>query len=207
MEGKDEIKIGDIVKFVRSTEYTSYDEETINLYGFLALVFNINEEGGKKWYGCIYSKDSHCVAAEESYITKLTEWQISSLNLTEYFSQKDLDKFRGEREEDNVFYTVLKDYINGGVAITKLDTKKYMQKQVALSYQVGGSHYKNKAIQPVEYIVANKLNFLEGCIVKRITRHREKLGALDIAKIRQECDLILQLEYNTTFEEVMKKEE
>lgn len=77
----------------------------------------------------------------------------------------------------------------------------------ALSYQVGGTHYKDKAIQPVEYIVANKLDFLEGCIVKRITRHREKLGALDICKIRQECDLILQLEYHTTFEEVIDKQQ
>ena len=36
-----------------------------------------------------------------------------------------------------------------------------------LEVQVDGSHYKGKAIQPVIYIHANKLNFLEGCIVKR----------------------------------------
>lgn len=87
----------------------------------------------------------------------------------------------------------------------KLNKEK--NKEAPLSYQVGGTHYKDKAIQPVEYIVANKLDFLEGCIVKRITRHREKLGALDICKIRQECDLILQLEYHTTFEEVIDKQQ
>ncbi len=44
----------------------------------------------------------------------------------------------------------------------------------ALDIQVAGSHYKGKRIQPVEYIAANNLTFLEGCIVKRITRWRDK---------------------------------
>ena len=64
-----------------------------------------------------------------------------------------------------------------------------------LEDQVGGDHYKGKAIQPVEYIHENGLTFLEGCIVKRITRHRDKNGAEDIRKIMHECRLILQLEY------------
>lgn len=33
----------------------------------------------------------------------------------------------------------------------------------ALDTQVAGTHYKNRAIQPVEYIHANGLGFLEGC--------------------------------------------
>ena len=65
----------------------------------------------------------------------------------------------------------------------------------ALAVQVGGDHYKDKGIQPVEYIHANGMTFLEGCIVKRITRHRDKNGAEDIRKIIHECRLILQLEY------------
>jgi len=53
-----------------------------------------------------------------------------------------------------------------------------------LDVQVGGGHYKGKAIQPVEYISANNLNFLEGCIVKRITRWRDKNGIEDLQKIK-----------------------
>ena len=70
-----------------------------------------------------------------------------------------------------------------------------MDKQKPLDKQVGGCHYKGKGIQPVEYINSNNLNFLEGCIVKRITRHRDKNGAEDIRKIIHECELILALEY------------
>ena len=67
----------------------------------------------------------------------------------------------------------------------------------ALSTQVGGDHYKSKAIQPVEYSEANGLLFLEGCIVKRATRHQDKSGAgiEDIKKIIHEAKLIAQLRY------------
>lgn len=64
----------------------------------------------------------------------------------------------------------------------------------ALDVQMGGGHYKQKAIQPVEYIQANNLNFLEGCVVKRITRWRDKGGFEDLQKIKHEIDLLIELE-------------
>jgi hypothetical protein len=67
----------------------------------------------------------------------------------------------------------------------------------ALDKQVAGGHYKNKKIQPVEYIHANGLGFLEGCIVKRITRWREKPAESrfqDLEKIKHEVDLLIELE-------------
>lgn len=67
----------------------------------------------------------------------------------------------------------------------------------ALEIQVAGSHYKDKLIQPVEYIAANNLNFLEGCIVKRITRWRNKPASQrfdDLNKIKHEIDLLIEME-------------
>jgi hypothetical protein len=64
----------------------------------------------------------------------------------------------------------------------------------ALDRQVAGNHYKAKKIQPVEYIHANDLGFLEGCIVKRITRWRDKDGFQDLEKIKHEVDLLIELE-------------
>lgn len=67
----------------------------------------------------------------------------------------------------------------------------------ALDIQVAGSHYKDKRIQPVEYIAANNLNFLEGCIVKRITRWRNKPANKrfeDLEKIKHEIDLLIEME-------------
>jgi len=62
-----------------------------------------------------------------------------------------------------------------------------------LDVQVGGEHYKTMAIQPVEFITANNLGFLEGCIIKRISRWRSKDGLKDLNKIKHEVDLLIAL--------------
>jgi hypothetical protein len=80
--------------------------------------------------------------------------------------------------------------------------QKAMTKRDILDSQVGGDHYMKCKIQPVEYIAANQLNFLEGCIVKRITRHRSKNKDEDIRKIIQEAKFILKFDYNYTEEQL-----
>jgi len=65
----------------------------------------------------------------------------------------------------------------------------------ALDTQVAGDHYKDMAIQPVVYIHANKMGFMEGCIVKYISRYKEKNGKQDLLKIKHFVDLLLELEY------------
>ena len=61
--------------------------------------------------------------------------------------------------------------------------------------QIGGSHYKDCVIQPIDYIVKNNLDFLEGNVVKYITRHKEKDGPEDIKKVIHYAQLILELKY------------
>lgn len=48
--------------------------------------------------------------------------------------------------------------------------------------QVGGQHYKAKAIQPWDYIVANELGYLEGNVVKYVSRWKDKGGIEDLKK-------------------------
>jgi hypothetical protein len=64
----------------------------------------------------------------------------------------------------------------------------------ALSVQVGGDHYKDLAIQPVKYNHANKLPFIEGCVVKYVTRWRDKGGLADLEKAKHFLDLLIELE-------------
>jgi hypothetical protein len=70
-----------------------------------------------------------------------------------------------------------------------------MSKVDPLAAQVGGDHYRGLTIQPVEFITANGLTFLEGCVIKRVSRHRAKNGAEDIRKAIHELQLILRLQY------------
>lgn len=59
---------------------------------------------------------------------------------------------------------------------------------------VGGTHYL-LPIQPVEYIYKNNLNFLQGNVVKYITRYKDKNGKEDLEKVKHYVDLLIELEY------------
>jgi len=62
----------------------------------------------------------------------------------------------------------------------------------ATAHQEGGSHYKDCAIQPVEYIFANNLGFAEGNVVKYVTRWKSKGGVGDLKKARHYLDLLIE---------------
>lgn len=72
----------------------------------------------------------------------------------------------------------------------------------ALDTQVGGEHYKKQKIQPIEYIHANGIPFIEANIIKYATRHKDKNGAQDVEKIIHYAKLLLQLEYGYTDEQI-----
>ena len=61
--------------------------------------------------------------------------------------------------------------------------------------QVGGSHYNKLKIQPIDYILENKLNYCQGNVIKYISRYKEKNGAEDIKKAIQYLQFILADEY------------
>lgn len=65
----------------------------------------------------------------------------------------------------------------------------------ALQMQEGGNHYKYMAIQPIEFITANSIPFIEGCVIKYVTRHANKNGAEDIKKAIHFLNLLLELKY------------
>jgi len=47
--------------------------------------------------------------------------------------------------------------------------------------QEGGEHYQ-VPIQPIEYIIANKLSYCQGNVIKYITRYKYKNGVEDLKK-------------------------
>ena len=64
----------------------------------------------------------------------------------------------------------------------------------ALDVQVGGSHYKNLAIQPMEYSMANGLDACQHTIIKYVTRFRDKGGIGDLEKARHTIDMLIEFE-------------
>lgn len=64
----------------------------------------------------------------------------------------------------------------------------------ALDSQIGGNHYKDLAIQPVEYVHRNGIGYMEGCAIKYLTRWRSKGGIQDLEKAKHFIDLLIELE-------------
>jgi hypothetical protein len=59
--------------------------------------------------------------------------------------------------------------------------------------QIGGDHYKEKTIQPWDFIAANQLGYFEGNIVKYVSRWRDKGGINDLKKARHYLDKLIEL--------------
>ena len=60
--------------------------------------------------------------------------------------------------------------------------------------QIGGNHYSKLEIQPVEYITKNKLSYLQGNVIKYVTRYKDKNGLQDLQKARHYIDMLIELE-------------
>ena len=69
-----------------------------------------------------------------------------------------------------------------------------MEEQFMKSFkkQVGGKHYKNYKIQPVEFIIKNNIGFVEGNIIKYILRFKEKGGVQDLLKAKHYIELLIE---------------
>ncbi len=59
--------------------------------------------------------------------------------------------------------------------------------------QVGGTHYKEKDIQPWDAIHAWGLGFFSGNVVKYVARHHQKGGVDDLRKARHYLDKLIEL--------------
>lgn len=64
----------------------------------------------------------------------------------------------------------------------------------ALTVQIGGNHYKQYKIQPIEYCMANRLDACQSSVVKYITRFRNKGGIEDLKKAQHFINILIELE-------------
>ena len=65
----------------------------------------------------------------------------------------------------------------------------------ALEEQVGGNHYKEFRIQPIEFIEGNDLGFAVCNVIKYVCRYKHKNGKEDLLKAKHYIDLLIELEY------------
>lgn len=58
--------------------------------------------------------------------------------------------------------------------------------------QVGGDHYKKLEIQTWDYIIANNIGYMEGNIIKYVSRWKEKGGEKDLLKAKHYLDKLIE---------------
>ena len=58
---------------------------------------------------------------------------------------------------------------------------------------VGGSHYLQFMIQPVEFITRNKIPYMEACAIKYLCRWRAKNGRQDLQKAQHYIELLIEM--------------
>ena len=58
--------------------------------------------------------------------------------------------------------------------------------------QIGGAHYAIKAIQPWDFIIANNIGYLEGNIIKYISRWKDKGGVEDLKKAQHYLQKLIE---------------
>jgi len=66
------------------------------------------------------------------------------------------------------------------------------------------THYTAHGIEPIDYIVANQLNFLEGNVIKYVTRYKLKNGLEDLQKAQQYLTWLIDVETEKELDKVFK---
>ena len=82
-------------------------------------------------------------------------------------------------------------YCNG-IWVERLEEEEINIK--ASETQIGGSHYSDMAIQPIEFIHKNGLSFIQGNIIKYVCRYKSKGGIEDLNKAKHCIDLLIEFE-------------
>lgn len=62
------------------------------------------------------------------------------------------------------------------------------------STQVGGDHYSKMKVQPIDFITANGLGYIEGNIIKYVCRYKSKNGVEDLKKAHHYLQMLIEQE-------------
>ena len=96
-------------------------------------------------------------------------------------------------KESDMNHDTLKQYIEEQERIESLKHQSQLAKKPrANEQQIGGAHYAVKAIQPWDFIVANNIGYLEGNIIKYISRWKDKNGIEDLKKAQHYLQKLIE---------------
>ena len=90
-------------------------------------------------------------------------------------------------------YVVFIDTVTGDQACAKYEDVKEIGMKPS-EKQVAGNHYSKLKIQPMQYSLANNLNYAQANAIKYITRYKYKNGVEDLKKAIHCLELLIEFE-------------
>jgi hypothetical protein len=84
---------------------------------------------------------------------------------------------------------------SGGVVLLDSLSRVYQEVASSLDTQIGGNHYKNYPIQPIEFFIANQVPYAEAAVIKYVLRYKNKNGKEDLQKAKHIIDILIEENY------------
>ena len=82
--------------------------------------------------------------------------------------------------------------ISGDYKELTFEQFKEIYMKESLNTQVGGNHYQDFQIQPIEFIMKNNLSFPVGNIIKYVCRFDKKNGLEDLNKAKHYLEMLIK---------------
>lgn len=81
--------------------------------------------------------------------------------------------------------------VTDSIAVTPQEDEA--MNEIANRHQVGGTHYKDKLVQPWDAVIMWKMGFFDGNALKYLVRFRDKGGVEDLKKARHYIDKLIEV--------------
>ena len=77
-----------------------------------------------------------------------------------------------------------------------------MEGDTLMSNNISPSYYQKGSIEVTDYITSNEMSFIEGNIIKYVTRYKDKSGIQDLRKARWYLDKLIQTQMDIPMEDI-----
>ena len=77
-----------------------------------------------------------------------------------------------------------------------------MEGDTLMSNNISPSYYQKGSVEVTDYITSNEMSFIEGNIIKYVTRYKDKSGIQDLRKARWYLDKLIESQMDLTMEDM-----
>jgi|TARA_R110000803_G_scaffold200779_1_gene265355 hypothetical protein len=77
-----------------------------------------------------------------------------------------------------------------------------MEGDTLMANNISPSYYQKGSIEVTDYITSNEMSFVEGNIIKYVTRYKEKSGIQDLRKARWYLDKLIETQMDIPMEDM-----